>query len=54
MSVISKNKGTSLRSFVLNSGLRKFQKSTEEEKKKKERLQWEGFAEKEGFTLSLD
>jgi len=35
MSVISKNKGTSLRSFVLNSGLRKFQKSTEEEKKKK-------------------
>jgi len=51
MSVISKNKGTSLRSFVLNSGLRKFQKSTEEEK---ERLQWEGFAEKEGFTLSLD
>jgi len=51
MSVISKNKGTSLRSFVLNSGLRKFQKSTEEEK---EILQWEKFAEKEGFTLSLD
>jgi len=35
MSVISKNKGTSLRSFVLNSGLRNFKNQLKKKKRKR-------------------